>query len=621
MNSNPLVQFLRSYGPNPASDSLYDEHVQAAAKAYRIKEIKMEAPLVDELGALMTGDAPPNVILTGTAGDGKTYHIRRVFIDYLSGNPEDWPGDDLVKTVKLANGRQLRIIRDLSELTDSEKDEEIEHLTRCLAGKDSQTIYLVAANDGQLLGMWRRASERYTEVDLYDRVYKALSKMLRQEDEEDQDGFMNLQMFNLSQRMKPDVIDEAIDKMLGHSMWDTGCKQCPLFSNNEESCPIRINRRLLLGVVENPESLVFRSRLRDAIALAVANDQHMPLRQILTLVVNITLGDSKNRDTPLLTCEVAYERVKTDRHYYYTNPYDNAVGTNLSEDTRNRYIIFTTLERFGIGYETTNQFDEIILHQQPEDVTEKLELADPVYGETLFRDLRTTYIKGPREKVDLKKISLAMASQRRRLFFQLSDEFTDKIGTVWLLTVFHNGAYYLEFKKQVPMADKHPIVGKIMKKIVMGFNRAITGLMTDDDDTLWVAGSIGKSDDPTGRITTIDGIPRISGTSLFHLEVSYDEKRRRPIIKIKPQFLEVSSKDIPDMDVKPLLFEYLLRVADGSLPLSFSRECHQEVKHFAMMLQQKIASNTQGEDQSMEIVKILSLDDDAAIKRSNIEVI
>lgn len=101
MESNPLIPFLRSYGPNAASDSLYDEHVQAAAQEHGVKEIEMSAPLVDKLGALLTGDTPTNVILTGTAGDGKTFHIRQVFLKYLGGQPKDWPGSDLVITVSL----------------------------------------------------------------------------------------------------------------------------------------------------------------------------------------------------------------------------------------------------------------------------------------------------------------------------------------------------------------------------------------------------------------------------------------------------------------------------------------------------------------------------------------
>ena len=83
MHRNPLIDFLRSYGPNAASDALYDEHVQAEAKKHGVKEITLSAPLVKtQLGEkVLKGNNPTNVILTGTAGDGKTYHIRRIVLD------------------------------------------------------------------------------------------------------------------------------------------------------------------------------------------------------------------------------------------------------------------------------------------------------------------------------------------------------------------------------------------------------------------------------------------------------------------------------------------------------------------------------------------------------------
>ena len=96
MHRNPLVEFLRSYGPNAASDALYDEHVQAEARKHRVDEITISAPLVDEIGSLLTDKDPTNIVLTGTAGDGKTYHIRQVAVKYLGASPEEWPGDDLV---------------------------------------------------------------------------------------------------------------------------------------------------------------------------------------------------------------------------------------------------------------------------------------------------------------------------------------------------------------------------------------------------------------------------------------------------------------------------------------------------------------------------------------------
>ena len=42
------------------------------------------------------------------------------------------------------------------------------------------------------------------------------------------------------------------------------------------------------------------------------------------------------------------------------------------------------------------------------------------------------------------------------------------------------------------------------------------------------------------------------------------------------------------LDLRPILFEYLVRVANGSLPSSFSRQCHQETRRFATLLTQHV---------------------------------
>ena len=159
MQGNPFVELLRSYGPNAASDALYDEHVRAEAQKHGVDEIKLPAPRVAQLGEFVLGSNSTNVVLTGTAGDGKTYHIRQIVMEYLGGKPEDWPGEDLILTFPLAGRRQLKVIRDLSELSDEVKATEIDHITRCLLGADEQIVYFVAANDGQLLEMWRTESE------------------------------------------------------------------------------------------------------------------------------------------------------------------------------------------------------------------------------------------------------------------------------------------------------------------------------------------------------------------------------------------------------------------------------------------------------------------------------
>ena len=619
MHRNPLIDFLRSYGPNAASDALYDEHVQAEGQKHGVEEITISAPLVDEIGALLTRDNPTNVVLTGTAGDGKTYHIRQVALKHLGASSEEWPGEDLVLKFPIANGRELRVIRDLSELPEAIKAEEIDHMTRCLLGADKETVYLVAANDGQLLDMWRTASQKKNPPDATQkRVHQLLSNMMKEEWEEDERNVLKMRMYNMSRRLQPSVVDETIDRLLEHPRWDVGCQGCELVEG-EKRCPIRTNRSLLKGRPKSDGGRAFRDRVRDLIAIAAANDQHVPLRQILTLIVNILLGDSEDEDNPVMSCATAHERVR-DMEYSKTNPYNNAIGANLAEDTRSRYSVFSTIESYGIGLETTNQFDELLLNGTPAPVSDQLEHLDAVYGEALFGTVRPQYMRAARERLDLKSFTQAMTSQRRRLFFQVPEDEAKDLDSHWLLTVFHNGGDYLAFRDAVQMGERRNFVAKITRRIVKGLNRAQTGMMTDDSETLWLAGNIGKSDDPTGRVFTIEEIRRTDTGGMFHLNVIHNKKRNRPRIQVVAKYATQSDNQLIALDVSPLLFEYLLRVADGSLPSSFSRECHQEVKHFTTMLRQQIARIVNIEVPPLERVQMLSLEGDAKVRRDPIKV-
>ena len=270
--------------------------------------------------------------------------------------------------------------------------------------------------------------------------------------------------------------------------------------------------------------------VRDVIAMATANDQHVPLRQILTLIVNILLGDAEDTDNPLLTCETARERAEAGE-YAKTNPYNNALGANLAEDTRNRHTIFSTLESYGIGVETTNQFDEILLYDHQNSIAEQLERADSVYGKAIFADLRKQYINGARNRLEI-GFAPAMTSQRRRLFFQWPDTAAKGLDSHWMLTVFHNGGNYLAFRQAVRTNCSPELITKVSRQIVKGFNRTLTGMMTDDTERLWLAGTVGKSDDPAGKILTIPPVGRSrNGMQMVHMEISHDENRNRPQIK------------------------------------------------------------------------------------------
>lgn len=618
MQSNPLVQFLRSYGPSAASDLLYDEHVQTAVKRHGVAEIELPAPLIAKLGELYKGDCPTNVILTGTAGDGKTYHIRHIFLDYLKGNPNDWPGDNLVLQFALPGGQELRIIRDLSELPITIKISELNRITNCLLGLDDQTLYLIAANDGQLLELWRSAlAQSSMENKSLRNVHEGLSRMLQKECIEDPEGQLRLKMYNLSRLAPPSTLDDAISQLLEHPMWNSGCQQCPL-SETDYSCPIQINRKLLIGGTNDPLESSFRSRIREVLQLAAANDQHVPLRQVLTLIVNIVLGTSGDPDAPLLSCETARNCANADE-YDKTNPYNNVVGLNLAEDIRNRYAVFSTFESFGIGCETTNEFDDLLLFRRPGDVADGLEESDPTYGEALFFGYRRQYVKGPREPKNPRIFADALESQRRRLFFQLSTSIKN-FGSPWLLTVFHKGNIFLEWREHLFQKHRHPLLNTVSRQLVKGFNRALTGMMTEEADILWLSSTVGKVDSTPGRLALSPGISRRRTSAGLYLAIKYDATKGCPNISVEYALGRGRSENLGALDIRPQTLEYLWRVAEGSLPSSFSPQCHQEIRHFATILARTVSRSFDDGVVSSTDVRVLTLDSDLGIKANLIQV-
>ena len=106
----------------------------------------------------------------------------------------------------------------------------------------------------------------------------------------------------------------------------------------------------------------------------------------------------------------------------------------------------------------------------------------------------------------------------------------------------------------------------------------------------------------------------------MHLHVGYNHLRGWPELKLASQYHLENLKKMAGFEIRPQVFEYLLRVAEGSLPSSFSRQCHQEVRHFAMMLRQVLQRILRSTGPTLDSLRILSLDADALVKESSIKV-
>ena len=567
-HTNRLVTFLRHYGPIPASDNMYDELIQSEIERHAIAPaIHIDPARLEEVQRNFESAMPRNVILTGTAGDGKTYHCRRIW-EYFGGDPEEWKaGEKILKLPLAISGKTITIVKDLSELTQSEKDTIIENLAMAVAGRKESEVFLVAANDGQLLAAWRDWSVAQDE-EAY-QVFKIVEDILVEE--RTRDEALLLDLYNLSRLDASVHFEELVEQIVEHPQWSQ-CRGCELLKDDGTSkCPIRINRERLRG---GTEGSIFRKRLGELMKLARANGMHLPIRDLLLLGVNILLGDRQGRQI-LLTCRTAKNRAEKE-DYRQTNPYANVFGMNLPERQRQQYQVFTALEAFGIGRETDNKFDNLLIYGSYGDSKhyEEFVANDTYYGARAYEPYLRDYLEGERENID--EFMRALGRQRQRLFFSLPD---DSSFDPWRLTVYQASGQFLNFVFGLASGAD---VSRTAELLVKGLNRTFCGMMIDDGTRLYLASSGGHG---RGRIA-----------SLLNYDLPTKQHRRNPYVNFTLSADEATpclqiidpaktSDDVVDsLTLQLTHFEYLVRVASGSLPASFSRQCNEDFLDFKLRL-------------------------------------
>jgi hypothetical protein len=564
MTSNPLVEFLAAYGPQASSNNLYDEFVVDAAARTGCAALQIDQPLTAELIGMLQSASPTCVILTGTAGDGKTYTARKV-AEALSGEARVWSNTQKVYELPrpLPSGRTARFIKDLSEINEAEKTRLFPDILAALTG-ESTDVFVICVNDGHLLKFFRDRGQ----PPLHDRI----AEMLRSDARDDPDGHFLL--VNMSRQSHRHLVDQIVDGVVAHAGWGA-CEGCPALSDKDNPCPIRCNRDILLRK-DHPS---MRARLKDMIRMAAADGRHLSIRQLILLTVNILLGDARPGST-LLTCQKAQRRAR-ENDYGSTNPYANAFGVNLTERERRQYGAFTVLSEFQVGFETNNTFDLGLLWGDAS-------LPDcPWYGERIFASVRDMYRGDPsRYSADFQR---AMVEQRRRLFFSLDPQSAEVRAnprrSPWNLSVFKHGVDYVAMVDGLLGPGIPPLIAR---QLVCGLNRMMTGEMTITKDRLWITAPSGVymgSEIPL--LVQHAGHPRAGGTSTMDF-VLPGNHRAGPFDNGRPPVIRVVTRGREDRAVnlalRPTLVECLLRIADGALPASFSSECQREVERFQLQV-------------------------------------
>jgi len=581
---------------------MYDESIQRALKRHKITPITLPAQFLPALLDNFQSDTPLSQIITGTAGDGKTYHCREVWIA-LGGDAAVWNQGAKIQRLAL-EGRTLVIVKDLSELMDDEGAELIEAFARDVIDPASSTFYLLAANHGQLLEKLKTAPDTPTVKRLAIVVEDLLVVG------KTSDVGMRLELKDLSRAPAAKMTADIIEAITTHEGWD-GCAVCPSQAEGLV-CPILENRRRLMA---EEESDPFQRRLTALIELSERNGGHFPVRQLLALVANSLLGHPAARDGLMSCADVPgiQQSGRTD----LASVYRNIFGENLKQSRAEKTELFKKLNLFGIGAETSNRVDNLLVYGADDPAQAEpyatLVLSDPIYGATpAFAQAQRAYLEGD-EGTDRSQFLSALRAQRQRLFFTLPDTLAESYQ-LWDLTVFRFAGLFLEVAEK--LAAKQALPRQALGQVVRGLNRIFTGMLVQNQDELVLATSGSYSQSKRSPLLDeLISVPRAAGEEVnliadgaggFGVSVRLVRGNEIPLVVLA---------------LSPTRFEFLGRVAEGALPSSFSLECHEDLLAFKARLLRETEKRREldGDDQAVDgelVLRFIELGGDGrAIQR------
>lgn len=602
------INFLRQYGPIPRNDNMYDEAIQRSIEKKGIEPIKVEPQYLSDLIANFETSYPKNIILTGTAGDGKTYYCREVWFA-LGGTKKEWDDGETIKVLPLEN-HSLYVIKDLSELSDknryiiNEMAESIKH--------DNGKVFLVAANDGQLLEKWKSDNPNYFVSEVADCIEDLLVS-----EQQMKKGY-NLQLINLSRINSARIFPDLVNSVIEHPGWSE-CDNCALKDNELKDlrCPIIENKERLEGTGDGK---ILQERLVNLLELCELNEVHIPIRQLLLLISNMILGHPEARDK-LMSCS-QIPKLMENNSVSNASIYRNIFGENLSERRREATDIFSTLNRFGIGTESNSLIDNILIfgEDDPElyDLFKKYMSSDQYYGaDETYRAEQKSYLEGEVSKEDSEDFLNRIRSQRQRLFFTVNSNDLEEIQ-IWDLTTFKYAGEFLESIHR-RLENNKRVQAKILSRLVKGINRISTGLLTKDSDVVYLSTSGSHSQSNISRVYE----SHISVRPYRGESVNIVQEKGKPVFKVNMSL----SEEVKAVDLKLHLvrYEFISRVAEGELPGSFSRECYEDILAFKSRLLTQLEHRRKIEgayeiDSDRLVLELLQINDEGMLHRRTVEV-
>ena len=319
------------------------------------------------------------------------------------------------------------------------------------------------------------------------------------------DSEVRINLRDLSKAPASQLIRTIIDAMTRHPGWEH-CDTCPI--HNAQTCPIWENRARLQG---DSDVGLLQRRLTALVEISEQNDVHFPVRQLLALVANILLGHPDAPDGLMICADVPEILAKGSLDH--ASVYRNIFGENLKPRRAEKSDLFRKLNAFGIGGETSNRVDNLLVYGADDPALEtsyrELILSDPVYGGTAaYTQAQRAYLEGA-DSGAREAFLPRLRAQRQRMFFVLPDGRESEFE-LWDLTVFRYGGLYLEVAALLKVGK--PLPRRVMPMIMRGLNRVFTGMLVQNQDELVLATSGSHSQSKTSPLLDeLISVPRQGG--------------------------------------------------------------------------------------------------------------
>jgi hypothetical protein len=556
------IRLLRAYGPVADNEAMQAEHVGKLSAHLSVPKLAFDHParqLILDCFPVTTGSFR-NVVLTGTAGEGKT-SLCFELVQALTGKSAEGHSGFEVVTVKTHEGeRTVTLIYDVTawrkKTNGRLSPDNVSVLTRMAesAFGESEEFFVLAVNDGQMHELFRALPTEVPES-----VRRLQQTLIGLHARGERDSGKRLRLINLSMVPSEEIMSLCLGAVLDRPEWVcfTEESEVPIFS---ESSSLSRNYRAL----NTPE---VRAKLIMLAQVADATGHHLPTRGVLCLLSNALLGHPDARDRVIRPGSEANTIGKSNTAHKAAL-HRNLFGENLTVSHRRKREVYRFLSMLRVGDETTNDLDELLIFgtrdEELKSEHDDLVLPDPFSQRNPgFDALLKRYIRGDIcDEGEMSSFLYELAAERRRVFLQASSVQLQKYS-LWKTTVFHNVREFLE-EILTPLDAGRSPARRHLSKLASGLNRIWTGLLlAEEANEVYFATGLDLTTSP------------VSDIHLAQLDLDSEppgmEIWRGDLGNVPEMVLRVNGNHFRFPLTLPR-FEFLCRVADGAMPSSFSRE-------------------------------------------------